>query len=57
MKTSNAPFERRKKNFSTQKYIVKNKKKNLIDELNERKQEKDNNKKDNENNQSKEKMK
>ena len=53
VKTSNAPFERRKKNFSTQKYIVKNKKKNLIDELNERKQEKDNNKKDNENNQSK----
>ena len=53
VKTSNAPFERRKKNFSTQKYIVKNKKNKLIDELNERKQEKDNNKKDNENNQSK----
>ena len=57
VKTSNAPFERRKKNFSTQKYIVKNKKKNLIDELNEKKQEKDNNKKDKENNQNKEKMK
>ena len=57
VKTSNIPFERRKKNFSTQKYIVKNKKKNLIDELNEKKQEKDNNKKDKENNQNKEKMK
>jgi hypothetical protein len=48
-KTANAPFERRKKNFSTQKYVVKNKKKTLIDELNERKNEKEKN----ENNQSK----
>ena len=48
-KITNAPFERRKKNFSTQKYVVKNKKKTLIDELNERKNEKEKN----ENNQSK----
>ena len=48
-KTANAPFERRKKNFATQKYIAKNQKKTLIDELNERKNEKEKN----ENNQSK----
>ena len=53
-KTTNAPFERRKKNFGTQKYNVNNKKKNLIDELNERKNEKEKNQiKDDENNQSK----
>ena len=53
-KTTNAPFERRKKNFGTQKYNVNNKKKNLIDELNERKNEKEKNQiKGDENNQSK----
>ena len=42
-KTANVPFERRKKNFGTQKYNVNYKKKTLIDELNERKNEKEKN--------------